>query len=58
MYLLERVDREEREVGVGVRVVANVEVDHLFDHVVLGASRLREREVGGGWGVGGGVAVW
>ena len=45
MYLLERVDREEREVGVGVRVVANVEVDHLFDHVVLGASRLREREV-------------
>lgn len=55
MYLLERVDREEREVGVGVRVVANVEVDHLFDHVVLGASRLREREVGGGWGVGGGV---
>mmetsp|Transcript_26283 Transcript_26283/g.84327 ORF Transcript_26283/g.84327 Transcript_26283/m.84327 type:complete len:268 (-) Transcript_26283:239-1042(-) len=33
---LERVDGEEREVRVGRRVVADVQVDHLFDHVVFG----------------------
>mmetsp|Transcript_42719 Transcript_42719/g.141456 ORF Transcript_42719/g.141456 Transcript_42719/m.141456 type:complete len:763 (+) Transcript_42719:57-2345(+) len=33
---LERVDGEEREVRVGRRVVADVQVHHLFDHVVFG----------------------
>ena len=37
--LLQRVDREEREVGVRRRVVADVQVHHLLDHVVLRPRR-------------------
>jgi len=37
--LLQRVDCEERELGVGRGVVADVQVDHLLHHQVLGRRR-------------------
>ena len=38
--LLQRVDSKQGEVWVCLGVVANVQVDHLLDYMILCASRL------------------